>query len=58
MLVLSREPGQTIVITTPRGERITVVVNEIRDRDRVRIGVEADAAITIHRGEVQEKIDR
>jgi carbon storage regulator len=53
MLVLSRHVDQSIVIN---GE-IVIKVVAIRG-DRVRIGVEADKSIPVHRQEVWEKILR
>lgn len=53
MLVLSRKKNERIVIN----KEITVVVVEIRG-DKVRLGVEAPKEIPVHRGEVQDKVDR
>lgn len=55
MLVLSRRRDESIVITLD-GRRVVVVVVDIRG-DKVRIGIEADPDISIHRGEVQDRID-
>jgi carbon storage regulator CsrA len=57
MLVFSRKRGETIVFTTAAGERITVRVCRIGG-DTVRLACDADPATSIHRGEVQERIDR
>ena len=56
MLVLSRERSQTIVITTPDGTKLTLMVVEIRG-NKVRIGVDAPREFTVHRGEVQTRVD-
>lgn len=51
MLVLSRKPQESIVI----GGNIIVTVLQI-DHDRVKIGIEAPAAITILRHELCEEV--
>jgi carbon storage regulator len=56
MLVLSRQPGGSIVIDTGH-ERIEVMVVEIRGFG-VRLGFTAPPHVTIHREEVQRKVDR
>ena len=53
MLVLSRKIGERIVI----GDGIAVVVIEIRG-DKVRLGIDAPAAVPVHRQEVYEAIKR
>jgi carbon storage regulator len=54
MLVLSRKRNDRIVIA---GGEIVLTVVEIRG-DKVRLGIEAPKDISVHRGEVQEAIDR
>ena len=54
MLVLSRKMNERIVIA---GGEIVLTVVSIRG-DKVRIGVEAPKDISVHRGEVQDAIDR
>ena len=54
MLVLSRMEGETIVID---GGTVRVMVVEIRG-NKVRLGVAAPPCVTIHREEVQKKIDQ
>ena len=51
MLVLSRKKDESIIINSD----ITLVVVEIRG-DKVRLGIEADRSIPIHRREVHEAI--
>lgn len=51
MLVLSRKKDESIYITIPTGEIITLTVVEIRG-DKVRLGINADASVTIDREEV------
>jgi carbon storage regulator len=52
MLVLSRKFGETIVI----GNSITVTVMEVQG-DRVRLGISAPPEVTVHREEVQRRIE-
>lgn len=51
MLVLTRKAGQSIVI----GDGIEVTVLSVMG-DKVRIGVEADKDVPIHRDEVHRRI--
>jgi carbon storage regulator len=51
MLVLSRKTNESIVI----GENIVVMVVEIRG-DKVRLGIEAPMAVSVHRREVYDQI--
>lgn len=54
MLVLSRKKDERIVIVTPEGRRI--VVTMVRTVGCApRIGIEADAEVTIDRWEVAER---
>ena len=52
MLVLSRKPGEAIVI----GNGITVTVVEIHG-NRVRLAFSAPADVPIHRQELQQKLE-
>ncbi len=52
MLVLSRRPGETIVIADGT---IVVTILEVH-KDRVRIGIAAPSDIPVHRSEIQQKI--
>lgn len=52
MLVLSRHTGEEIIIDG----HIRVVVVRI-DETKVRIGIDAPAEISVHRGEIQRRID-
>ena len=51
MLVLTRKPGESIVI----GSEIRVTVLELQGR-QIRLGIEAPSEISVHRGEVYERI--
>lgn len=48
MLVLSRKPGERVVIVTPDGREIAVMVVKV-ERWRVRLGVEAPRDVKVHR---------
>jgi carbon storage regulator len=51
MLVLTRKAGEKIVID----DKIIVTCVEIRG-DKVRLGIEAPAEVSVHRQEVWDKI--
>lgn len=53
MLVLSRRVGESIVIN---GNVVITLINS--SGQRARLGIDAPADVTIHRGEVDEKIKR
>ena len=53
MLILSRKPGETVVIDG----RIRVKIIRV-EGDVVKIGIDAPADISIHRQEVYEEIQR
>lgn len=53
MLVLSRKRNESIKIN----DDITVVIVEIRG-DKVRLGIEAPKAYTVHRNEVYDLIQK
>lgn len=54
MLVLSRKTDERIRI----GDDISIVVVEIRDNYRVRLGIEAPKDVPVHREEVYQAIQR
>lgn len=54
MLVLSRKKHESICIAD---NTVVITVVEIRG-DKVRLGIEAPAEISVHRKEVQEAIDK
>lgn len=56
MLVLSRKVNEKIVVTSPDGTLITLMLVEIRG-DKARIGVDAPKAWSIHRSEIQALVD-
>jgi carbon storage regulator len=53
LLVLARKKDESIMI----GDNIVVTIVDIRG-DKVRVGIEADTAIPVHRKEVYEAITR
>lgn len=66
MLVLQRRKNEEIIITVPpssKEQKIVVMVTEFKrvehgeDIAAVRLGVTAAREVTVHRGEVQDRID-
>ena len=53
MLVISRKQDETIVID---GGRVVITIIETR-QGNVKLGIDAPSEITIHRGEIQERVD-
>lgn len=53
MLVLSRQRDESIII----GDNVSVTIVDIRG-DKVRLGIQAPAEVTVHRQEVYEAIQR
>lgn len=53
MLILSRKPGESIVIDG----HITVKIMRL-DGDVVKVGIEAPASVPVHRQEVYDEIQR
>ncbi len=53
MLVLSRKTGETIKI----GDNVYITIVDI-DNTKVRIGIEAPKAITVHRLEIAQAIEK
>jgi carbon storage regulator len=54
VLILTRRPGESIIIETPAGERIQITVLGINKGNQVRIGTEAPDDIQIMREELLE----
>ncbi|MCS6978252.1 MAG: carbon storage regulator [Gemmatales bacterium] len=52
MLVLSRKPGQSIIIDG----HIRITITQVRG-ETVRLGIEAPPEVRIHREEVQKRIE-
>jgi carbon storage regulator len=53
MLVMSRKPNETIVIADGR---VVITILETR-QGNVKLGIDAPDDISIHRGEIQERVD-
>lgn len=52
MLVLSRKPGQSVIIDG----NIRVTITQVRG-ETVRLGIEAPPEVRVHREEVQKRIE-
>lgn len=52
MLVLSRRPGESIVI----GDDVTISILEVRG-DIVRVGISAPRSVAVHRAELLEQLE-
>jgi carbon storage regulator len=55
MLILSRKKNEAVIITVG-DQRIRVTLVAIRG-DKVRLGFDASKTVTIHRTEIQERVD-
>ncbi len=55
MLILTRRPGESIIIELPTGQQIQVVVLGVKG-NQVRIGTEAPKEIAVHREEIAQRI--
>lgn len=57
MLVLSRKPDEKIILYIPyREEPIEITVVRVDGNKSVRLGIEAEADITVLRDELQGKV--
>lgn len=54
MLVLTRRAGETLILTLPAGEQITVSL-ELIEGHRAKVGVTAPQSIRVIRGELQRE---
>jgi len=54
MLILTRRPGETLIIETSNGDQIEVTVLSVKG-NQVRIGTDAPDSIPIVRQELLEK---
>ena len=54
MLILTRRPGETLVMKTESGELINVTVMGVK-ANQVRIGVEAPKTVAVNREELHLK---
>lgn len=55
MLVLSRKKDETIILKGPDMSDIKITVVRIDNRNKVRIGIEADKEITVLRSELDQE---
>jgi carbon storage regulator len=55
MLVLTRRPGETLIIDLPTGEQVKVTVLSVKG-NQVRLGLDAPAEIQILREELREPV--
>ena len=64
MLILTRRIGENLVITLPEGEELkklagtqfTVGILSVKG-NQVRTGIDAPKSITVHREEIQQRVD-
>lgn len=56
MLVLSRKTDETIILQIPGHEDIRLTVVRIDNRNKVRLGIEADKDVTILRSELEKEL--
>lgn len=54
MLILTRHPGETIILETPAGEHIQLIVLGVKG-NQVRVGIDAPADVVILREELASK---
>lgn len=55
MLVLSRKKDEMIILKGPNMEDIKITVVRIDNRNKVRIGIEAEKEITVLRSEIEDR---
>ena len=56
MLVLSRYPGQSIIVGEGDDKIVVTVVSRVGDK--IRIGITAPRDVPVHREEIHEQIER
>ena len=56
MLILTRRPGEKLILELPNGDRVAVTVLEVKG-NQVRIGTDAPDDVVIVRGELVENSD-
>jgi carbon storage regulator CsrA len=57
MLCLTRKENEEIIITTPQGDKITLIIKR-HTRDRAIIAIDAPSHFSIDRGEIYEKYSK
>lgn len=58
MLILKRNWNQSIIIRLPDGRRIVVVVVQCPANATIKLGIEADRDIKVHREELLSAAER
>jgi len=56
MLILTRRPGEKLIINLPTGERVAVNVLEVKG-NQVRIGTDAPDEIAVVREKLLDKVE-
>jgi carbon storage regulator CsrA len=57
MLVLSRKKDETIILRGPNMDDIKITIVRIDNKNKVRVGIEADKEITVLRSELSGRSD-
>lgn len=57
MLILTRYPDQSVIITVPPSTTPTRVKVIVVDGARIRMGIEAPVQVIVNRKEIQDEID-
>lgn len=57
MLVLSRKKDETIILRGPNMDDIRITIVRIDNKNKVRVGIEADKEITVLRSELSSRPD-
>ena len=57
MLVLSRKTDETIILRIPGHEDIKLTVVRIDNRNKVRLGIDADKDVVVLRSELEHEIE-
>jgi carbon storage regulator CsrA len=57
MLVLSRKKDETIILRGPNMDDIKITIVRIDNKNKVRVGIEADKEITVLRSELSSRSD-
>lgn len=55
MLVLSRDPGESIVLWTKHGDRVLVKISKVDAKGQVKLAVDAPPSVHVDRLEVYSK---
>jgi len=53
MLVLSRKKDEKIILKMPNTSDIVITIVNIDNRNKVRVGIEADKEVTVLRSELE-----